>query len=147
MNEFQMDTILTMLADSHNAVKSTSESRLVEIERLQDKLYEREEKVRAYDRVVEDREYYMNALSKANEDLQTALAELRQYKLGDPSIKGKADAFMASHPELHDMTHRIACIKEVRSLTGWGLKEAKDYVEAYVKDHPYTGKGDYSKQA
>ncbi len=136
MNEFQMDTILTMLADSHNAVKTMCDSRLDEINRLQDRLYEQERKVRDYDRMVEDRDYYMNALSKANQELQTALAELRQYKVSDPGIKGKADTFMADNPHLHDMSCRISCIKEVRQLTGWGLKETKDYVEAYVKEHP-----------
>lgn len=30
---------------------------------------------------------------------------------------------------------KIECIKVVRSLTGWGLKETKDFVEAYMARH------------
>ncbi len=138
MNEIQTMTILAALADSIKSHEMLADSRYDEIERLQDKLYEQEKKIREHDRLVEDRDYYMNALSKANQELQTALESLRQYKLGDPSIRSKADAFMAAHPEMHDMTVRINCIKEVRQLTGWGLKETKDYVEAYVKEHPKT---------
>lgn len=30
--------------------------------------------------------------------------------------------------------NKIACIKEVRAITGWGLKDAKDYVENMYRD-------------
>lgn len=35
-------------------------------------------------------------------------------------------AFSGVHP-----TNKICLIKAIRTLTGWGLKEAKDFVEKY----------------
>ena len=35
--------------------------------------------------------------------------------------------------------HKIAAIKEVRSQTGWGLKDSKDYLDKYYPSRDYNG--------
>lgn len=37
--------------------------------------------------------------------------------------------------ELIEADQKIAAIKEVRHQTGWGLKEAKEYVDSYMPTH------------
>ena len=61
-------------------------------------------------------------------DLQRAKAyvEQRQDRRSasslDPEVMAAAQQLMAEH-------QKIAAIKLIRNHTGWGLKEAKDYVE------------------
>lgn len=56
----------------------------------------------------------------------------------DPKVDEKAAAFMSEKGCNYTMDYmgdtvpdRIRCIKELRTITAWGLKEAKDYVEAW----------------
>ncbi len=60
-------------------------------------------------------------------------AEVRRLELvADPEKEGRINAYMRNHGEsLLRFGKKIECIKGVREVSGWGLKESKDFVEAY----------------
>ena len=74
----------------------------------------------------------VDSLSKSNQELQ---ATVREYRLNDPATKALADQFMESEEgqEFCRNGQKIALIKQVRTLTSWGLRESKDYVEAWIE--------------
>jgi predicted nucleic acid-binding Zn-ribbon protein len=74
-------------------------------------------------------------------------AELAAYREKDPEIPTKANEFMQKIGiGLMRQGLKIQCIKEVRSITHWGLKETKDYVEDYMKGLPPQTIGDLIKE-
>jgi hypothetical protein len=84
-------------------------------------------------------EYYRKQFNQTCEDHEklrvsnNALQmELYKYRANDPSIIDRAQAFMLKEGgSLMQQGQKIQCIKEIRTITSWGLKEAKDYVEAW----------------
>jgi predicted RNase H-like nuclease (RuvC/YqgF family) len=91
-------------------------------------------------------EDYAADLAGSRQEIETLRGDLRWYKshadllqreldkirLNDPEVKEKLATFMKEKGEtlLHD-GQKIECIKQIRILTGFGLKEAKDFVEQY----------------
>lgn len=63
--------------------------------------------------------------------------ELSRYRFNDPVFSGKAQEWMEKNhlPFKYEAGgwNKIALIKEVRSITGWGLKDSKDYVEMWLE--------------
>lgn len=61
------------------------------------------------------------------------LAARATGEVGDPTSgqagAGQAPPWVGEVRALKDRGQAIAAIKRVRELTGWGLKEAKDYVD------------------
>lgn len=66
--------------------------------------------------------------------------ELREYKSNDPNLEAKAIAYMEDKGQ-HNITdgfvNHIANIKEVRTLTGWHLKETKDFCEEWMLENGF----------
>ena len=60
--------------------------------------------------------------------------ELNLIKLGDEKVRlQNADAYMAKegYSQMKGEA-KIPCIKAVRALTNWGLKDSKDYCQAWL---------------
>lgn len=79
------------------------------------------------------------------EDKVTMLeSELRSLRSQSPALRQKGLDYMATtgknlrsdYPGEEHRFSKIGAIKAVREVTGFGLKEAKDLVEAYMADHP-----------
>lgn len=108
------------------------------------------------DNLRSDREWWVDRqtstqslLDEANRQMASLREKLYQYQVKDPSIGEKAETWMREHAKLPEYQHttvslsdpshsktepnKIAMIKQVRELTGWGLKDAKDFVEAWLK--------------
>ena len=84
-----------------------------------------------YDKVAE-----MEYIRSRNAELENLNAQLRRdnHKLRFDGLSSEecAKAYMEGQgkAEWHN-GNKIACIKGVRECTGWGLKDSKDYCEAY----------------
>lgn len=72
--------------------------------------------------------------------------QLRDLRTRDPATRQKGFDYMAEHgqylrsqyPGEEHRFDKIGCIKVVREITGLGLKDSKDLVEAWMADHPGT---------
>lgn len=149
MNDF--DTMVRILTD-RIAVLNTTVSDLEDsiqdkncaITDLDDQLVETRATLRA---VQEDRSYYEERVRILNSELASLRksfydqnADLMKYRLSDTTLVGKADEWMKANHQtcihvdgvLKGKHDRIKMIKEVRQILGWGLKESKDYVEAWL---------------
>lgn len=70
--------------------------------------------------------------------------QLRAFRTQDPAIRQKAADYMATtghtlrstYPGCEHQFDKIGCIKVVREITGFGLKDAKDFVENWATNNP-----------
>lgn len=86
--------------------------------RLENQVYDLEGRVRNSD--------YLNAeVTRLKEELLTL-----KYGVGDPEARVR-NFMLKEGGKLWSEGNKIACIKGVRECTGWGLKESKDYSEAW----------------
>jgi uncharacterized coiled-coil protein SlyX len=96
-------------------------------------------------RQLEEKYESMERMRTQNNELYAQVRKLQSdnYKLtyGGQTPEETANAYMARQgvevcnrpyvsPDV--LSGRIAAIKVVREITGWGLKESKDFVEAYM---------------
>lgn len=105
------------------------------------KLREHEKTIRSLQESLD----YANPLQRRLEDKVYSLEnELRNLRSQDPATRQKGFDYMAStgkdlrstYPGQEHRFDKIGCIKVVREMTGFGLKEAKDLVEDWMRDHP-----------
>lgn len=92
-----------------------------------------------------------NRLNASEHDLHEAQAEIDKLNLKirsglaqDPVMRQIASDYMrnegqylrhAFSPETVPQLNKIGCIKAVREKTGWGLKDSKDFVEAWIAEN------------
>lgn len=100
-----------------------------------------------YSSLLQDREHYATSYERASRMLSEAQdrivkleQQLRAYHVQDPALQSKAESLMVErHKEFRlaeGAINKIGAIKEVRLITGWGLKESKDFVEAWFAKYP-----------
>lgn len=112
---------------------STYHDEMNDMERTMSDL--RQENRRMYDQV--DKLPYLHS---RNEELQHMVDKLRRQvhalQFAGKSPEETAIAYMnAQGIHLWHTNSWIACIKEVRQLTQWGLKDAKEWCETYIEDN------------
>ena len=94
------------------------------------KFKDKDDQIDYLNRLVKQHENTISDLRSNNYELE---AQLKKYALNDPEVKQRAyDYMVAEGTELWQTGSKIQAIKEVRLKTGWGLKDAKDFVEAHV---------------
>lgn len=104
---------------------------------------------REENRTLNDRISYISSKLESYEYMRTQNAELYQrvrtlenenYKLrfGGATPEETATAYMKDQGVAEWSSNRIGVIKNVRQITHWGLKEAKDWCDAYVQPQPAT---------
>lgn len=150
----QQNTILdltTHLASHHETMDADQRT----ISDLRDQLEEvwglREANERQK-RTISDLSYkveHYDSLRRENERLSAEVRELKlatyKVKYGGQTPEEVANNYMKVEglqvcnrprsPDPNVFSGKIDCIKVVREMTGWGLKEAKDFVEAYMARH------------
>lgn len=70
--------------------------------------------------------------------------DLKELRLQDPATRERGNAYMATigrtlrstYPGEEHRFSKIEAVKGVREITGFGLKESKDLVEAWMAAHP-----------
>jgi len=88
-----------------------------------------------------------NRLNASEHDLHEARAEIDKLNLKirsmlaqDPAVQQIASDYMRNEGQhlrfysgkTPDQFNKIGCIKAVREKTGWGLRDSKDFVEAWM---------------
>lgn len=85
-------------------------------------------------------DYSRNRIATLEEEVRQVKEELLKLKYGGETPEERANAYMAKegsrisrilNPKVGE--GKIAAIKVVREITGWGLKDTKDFVEAYIQ--------------
>lgn len=121
------DDFVSLLALLNDKIQSQAQ----EIKNLNDRIYRMEDDTSSVRYLREDLEYARNEVERYRNLYNTTYAENQRLKLENPKVKEDLESYMVREGDtLLRQGNKIACIKEVRNLTGWGLKESKDYVEA-----------------
>jgi len=108
----------------------------VQCERLQDKADDVDYFRTRYQDMSHKMEGYEHLRSQ-NAELweQVRVLKMENHKLryGGQTPEETANNYMLSQGrQVWERGDRIQCIKEVREVSGWGLKETKDWCEAYI---------------
>lgn len=82
-----------------------------------------------------------NALERARNDLRVTQKALMKFRRSDDNVREAVREIVGGYSS----NEKIPAIKAVRAATGWGLKEAKDAVEAAIdgKDPVAAARGAY----
>lgn len=95
---------------------------------LRTRLRTAEEKVRAAGNI----EWVRQDLTSAQNEVARLRAELMSFKQDPRIMEPRLLAYISGEGrELMAAGKKIECIKGVRHVTSWGLKETKDFVEAF----------------
>lgn len=110
-----------------------------ECESLRDANFELRTQMRTYRDKAEDADYWKTAYDNVFAELQTMRIEKRRKELNiapsaTPEEAGSTYMILVGR-ERWENGGKIDTIKEVRQLTGWGLKETKDFCEAHMARH------------
>lgn len=114
------DNFVTLLAVLNDKIKD-----------LNGRIYSMEDNSHSVRYLREDLEYARNEVERYRNLWNATYAENQRLKAESPKTQQDLESFMAEKGDaMIKRNEKIACIKEVRNITGWGLKESKDYVEA-----------------
>lgn len=144
MNDLQFDTILKALAEELDR-KDQSIAGLENV--VADLRYDLD---RHPD--LKDLDYYKKKVGELLEENGLLRQELIPYRSASSALKDQASNYMEETGQhivytelapyvLKDQIgqpNKIGMIKGVRELTKWGLKESKDFVNAWLEAHPKT---------
>ena len=75
---------------------------------------------------------YYSEVAEGQRNQMQLLRNTIGERFGAVDYKGMATTVLVKRGFEFVNAHKIPAIKDVRALTGWGLKEAKDFVEAWV---------------
>jgi predicted RNase H-like nuclease (RuvC/YqgF family) len=119
-----------------HAEMDVMQGRLTEYSRECESLRDENSNLRTENYNLKDRLYSLESKVRYQHSLEDECARLKEevlkLKYGSGTPSERVSAYMRTEGEriLAD-GNKILCIKGVKECTGWGLKEAKDYVEAY----------------
>ena len=144
----QEDEILYHKTDAVDANKPEDEmgDRLEEVERARDEAWAKS------DQLQKELDDYRASISVTNRELGEARVVIRKYEDNiDPKVPIYSHVLRLAYEYMilegksartHDgKFNKIAAIKQVRVLTGWGLRDSKNFVEGFVEDDVVTPPG------
>lgn len=153
INETTMMTVLSVLGEK---VQTLRAEMLSETAEQRNTIYDLEDQIQALksknmdlnDQLAglsSDLDWYRKTEGEMRERAFKAESELRLFKAAFTDNKDKAAAYMMEkgqyiyqkepHNTKLDNVHNI---KTVRELTGWGLKDSKDFCEAWMRSNGFV---------
>jgi len=129
----EMDEMQRTITD----LRTQAESKYDELDNLRTSNQEYSEKNWRLQNQVYDLESKVGNHSYLTAECERLREEVLTLKYGNGTPEERASAYMKAEGEsVLRGGNRILCIKGVKECTRWGLKEAKDYVEAYKLPTP-----------
>ena len=121
------DQFVTLLAILNTKIQDQAQT----IRDQQDRIYDLEGRTTDTRWLKEDLERAREESSNLRTQVYNLQAECQRLRLENPKVKEDLESYMTREGDtLIRQGSKIAAIKGVREITGWGLKESKDYVEA-----------------